>query len=335
MRLSICIPTYNRARHLADCLASIAKNRRESSVTFEVCVSDNGSTDNTADVVAAAQLDMPITYSRNPENLGIPSNFLKVVGMATGEFAWLLGDDDLLMPGAIDKLDRLIGEHPKVDLFYINANHLRTDYVERFPHPFDTDNLPRDMKPFSCWRKDGELPYLDLVDPRISFDFMGGMFLSVFRREMWASHTGALEAAAIADRRTFSHFDNTFPHVKIFTRAFARSTAYFHGEPLSVCLTGAREWAPMYPLVHAVRLVEALEHYRAAGLPLLRYLACRNFALSNFIPELAFMALHPDVSGYAYIDPLHLFLRNALYPNTYLSVLYFAWRRLKRLLPGA
>jgi hypothetical protein len=187
------------------------------------------------------------------------------------------------------------------------------------------------MTPFSRWTQDGELPYFDLVDPRISFDFMGGMFLSVFRRQMWADNTGVLDGAAIRDARTFSHFDNTFPHLAIFSRAFARSTAFFHSRPLSVCLTGAREWAPMYPLVHSVRLVEALERMRANGLPLWRYLWCRNFALNNFIPEMAFMALNPSVSGYAYVNPWRLFFRNALYPNTYLSVLYFVWRRLKRL----
>lgn len=32
------------------------------------------------------------------------------------------------------------------------------------------------MKPFSSWSNDGEKKFLDLIDPKISFDFLGGCF---------------------------------------------------------------------------------------------------------------------------------------------------------------
>lgn len=334
MRISICIPTYNRPERLADCLASLIKERREGDVDFEVCVSDNGSSAETGQVVRAAQAQMPIKYHRNGSNLGIPRNFLKVVSMASGEFAWLLGDDDLLMPGAIAHIDQLIQAHPGVDLFYVNANHLNTEFVDRHDRPFDTAKLPSKMKPFSPWTRSGELPYFDLVDPRISFDFMGGMFLSVFRRELWMRNADALDATAIVDSRVFSHFDNTFPHLKIFARSFARSTAYFEPRPQSVCLTGAREWSPKYQLVHAIRLVEGLEEFRANGLPLWRYLWCRNAALANFIPELGFMYLNRKTSGWEYINPFTALVKNALFPNVYLSPFRFLHRRFMTHLRG-
>jgi glycosyltransferase involved in cell wall biosynthesis len=330
VKISICIPTYNRAAHLANCLNSLIVNRERTDVEFEVCVSDNGSTDNTADVVRAAQARLPIRYHRNERNLGIPRNFLNVVSMAKGDFAWLVGDDDLLVPDCIHKLARLIDSHPNVDFFYVNSFHLTTEYVRSFPQPFDTRNLPRDMKPFSSWEREGELPFLDLIDPRISFDFLGGMFLAVFRRQRWIDNAGALDPAALADMRTFSHFDNTFPHVKIFSRAFPGSRAWFNPEPLSVCLTGAREWAPMYPFVKSVRLVEALREYRRNGLPLLRYWRCRNFALSNFIPDFGSMIVHRERSGLRYVKPLPLLLSNLPYPNFYLSLVYFIIRKSRR-----
>src|ERR1700720_1038150 len=124
MKLSICIPTYNRCQHLRNCLQSIALNKTMASVDFEVCVSDNCSTDDTAQVVRRAQADFDIKYHRNPRNLGIPKNFLNVVEMATGEFVWLIGDDDLLVPSALEELCKLIEEHPSVDFFYINSFHL-------------------------------------------------------------------------------------------------------------------------------------------------------------------------------------------------------------------
>lgn len=331
MRISICIPTYNRAAHLANCLQSIITNRARLGMDIQVCVSDNCSTDETEGVVIAAQKSMAIKYQKNPRNLGIPRNFLNVVQMADGEFAWLIGDDDLLLPDALEELSDLIERYPDTDYFYVNAFHLTTEYVLSFPQPFKTADLPANMKAFSSLTADREMKFMEMVDPRVSFDFLGGMFLSVFRRRMWISNTDALSEAAIEDDRVFSNFDNTFPHVTIFAKAFAKSKAFFHARPLIVCLTGAREWAPMYAMVRSVRLVEALNEYRKNGLPLVRYLRCKNYALRTFVPDLVYMCVNPKFSGYCYVKPFKSALSNCLYPNFYFSVVYYCLRKLKAL----
>jgi hypothetical protein len=247
--------------------------------------------------------------------------------MAKGEFVWLIGDDDLLMPNALTRLNELIDSHPGLDFFYVNSFHLNTEYLEQYPSPFDTANLPSEMKPFSAWEKSGEMKFLDLINPNISFDFLGGMFLSVFRKSLWDRNVEVLNSDAICDGRVFSHFDNTFPHVKIFANAFANSRAYFNDNPLNVCLTGAREWSPMYPLIHSVRLIEALDEYRKNGLPYLQYIYCKNYARNNFMADFANMYLARKTSGYQYINPLRLISDYCLYPNFYLSFFYFFVRR--------
>ncbi len=251
--------------------------------------------------------------------------------MAEGSFVWMIGDDDLLLPNAISKLINLIDKYPQVDFFYVNSFHLNTEYLKNFPSPFDTANLPKNMRPFSDWPTSGELNFLELINPRISFDFLGGIFLSVFRRNNWLQHTSVLDDAAILDNRTFSHFDNTFPHIKIFAYAFSSSQAYYNSEPLNVCLTGAREWAPMYPFVHSVRLVESLRVYRQNGLPYWQYLRCKNFALNNFVPDFINMFLKSERSGYRYIQPARLVLNACYFPNFYLSLVYFMGRRIRSL----
>lgn len=334
MRISICIPTYNRAVQLGSCLQSIILNKPDPTLDFEVCVSDNFSTDKTEEVVRHAQASINIKYQKNPGNLGIPQNFLNVVAMASGEFVWLLGDDDLLMPYALEKLNDLIAQHPDVDFFYVNSYCLDSQYVQSFPQPFDTANLPKKLRPFSSWSNSGEMKFMDLINPRISFDFLGGMFLSVFRRENWKRNVDTLDESAIIDERTFSHFDNTFPHVKIFSKAFAGSKAYFNEKPLSVSLSGVREWAPMAHLVQSIRLVEALVEYRKNGLPFIKYLWCKNYALSRFVPAMVWMFIHRKHSGFAYIEPFNLIFSNCLYPNFYLSPFYYLFRRLKLVFTG-
>jgi len=331
MQISICIPTYNRASHLADCLNSIISCSLKSTLKFQVCVSDNHSTDETYDVVRNAQSSLNILYHKNTRNLGRVRNYLNVVNMAEGEFIWLIGDDDLLMPYAIEALCKLIDDHPAVDFFYVNSFHLTTEFLDDYPAPFETSSLPLDMVPFSKWKVGGEMPFLQLIDPKISFDFLGGMFLSVFRRENWMQNINVLNEYAIQDNRTFSHFDNTFPHLKIFAKAFSKSKAYFNVQPLNVCLTGAREWSPMSSLVMSVRLVEALQEYRNNGLPFWQYVYCKNYALSNFASDFVKIILYKKTSGYAYISPLKLLFDSILYPNFYLSFFYFIGRQMRKI----
>ena len=330
INISICIPTYNRAHHLQNCLQSInvAAQNVDKSFNVEVCISDNCSTDATEDVVRSANLTLPVKYCRNKSNLGIPRNFLNVVDMAQGEFAWLVGDDDLLMPDALMQVCSLIDLHSNVDFFYVNAFHLTTEYVLSHSQPFDTQNLPDDMVPFSSRLEGGECDFLDLIDPKVSFDFLGGMFLSVFRRSKWQENKHILDSSAIADLRTFSHFDNTFPHVKIFAYSFAKSIAYFNPHPVIVCLTGAREWAPMQSMISSVRLIEALELYRKVGLGFLRYLKCRNYALRSFLPHMAWIFINPKVSGLRYIKFNTSMFGNLMYPNFYLSPLNYCMRKI-------
>ncbi|MCH9770196.1 MAG: glycosyltransferase [Gammaproteobacteria bacterium] len=332
MTLSICIPTYNRSKHLENCLNSIMISARSLSGEIEVCISDNASTDRTESVVASAKRSLNIAYKKNKVNLGIPQNFLNVVNMARGEFVWLIGDDDLLMPSGIADLIQLINTNSNTDFFYVNAYHLTTEYVLSQKQPFNTLDLQIEMEPFSKWEREGEVNFFELVNPKISFDFLGGMFLSVFRRENWLRCSGSISRAALNDMRTFSYFDNTFPHLKIFSQAFSRSKAYFNQKPLIVCLTGAREWAPMEHLVRSVRLVEALEEYRKNGLPFWQYLKCKNNAVSNFLPALGYMFLNKNTSGYQYINPLKLTANYCLFPGFYMSVIYFIVRKFKSVL---
>ena len=329
--ISICIPTYNRSRHLSNCLNSIILNKNISNLNIQICVSDNCSTDDTEKVVRLAQREIDIEYQKNEENIGMSRNFLNVVNMARGEFVWLIGDDDLLMPSALIELEEMIDNNPGVDFFYTNSFHLTTEEIFSYPQPFDTKFLPIKMDKFSSWKKKGQMDFLELINPKISFDFLGGIFLYVFKRDNWLKNSDVLDNDALYDVRVFSHFDNTFPQIKIFAKGFSQSKAYFNPNPLSVCLSGAREWAPMYPLIRSIRLLEALNEYRKNGLPYIKYCKYRNIALSNFIPDLVYMAVHKNQSGYKYIKPLNLILSNCLYPRFYWSFLNYLIRKTKKL----
>lgn len=114
MRLSICVPTYNRAPYLGVLFDSILA-QDTAGCELELVVSDNASTDDTATVVEAYRDRFErLVYHRAVENLGADRNFLKVVELATGDWCWLMGSDDKLEPGAVARIVAALADGPDV-----------------------------------------------------------------------------------------------------------------------------------------------------------------------------------------------------------------------------
>jgi glycosyltransferase involved in cell wall biosynthesis len=93
-RLSIGLPVYNGENYLAESLDALLGQTYED---FELIISDNASTDGTADICHRyAKQDSRIRYIRQRRNIGCAPNHNYLVGEARGEalFKWA-SDDDL------------------------------------------------------------------------------------------------------------------------------------------------------------------------------------------------------------------------------------------------
>lgn len=108
--LTIAIPTWQRASFLALTLAQLHRevtllSSGLSLDQIEIVVSDNGSTDNTLAVVESVQsLGFALRYVRNAENMGSDANIAQCFNLAQGQYVMILGDDDLLVDGALSWL---------------------------------------------------------------------------------------------------------------------------------------------------------------------------------------------------------------------------------------
>jgi abequosyltransferase len=123
-RLSICIATYNRASYIGETLNSIT-SQLESDV--EIVVVDGASTDTTEVVLQAyASANPSIRYIRENENTGMDSGYDKAVLNARGEYCWLMSDDDLLKPGAVQRVLSLL--EMQHELIVVNAEVRSTDF---------------------------------------------------------------------------------------------------------------------------------------------------------------------------------------------------------------
>ena len=137
LSLSICIPTYNRSRLLAQALTAVLTQMTGPAAgKVEVLVLDNASPDDTPQVVAEAAARFPLVRLRSvrhPVNIGMDGNFLESVRLAEGRFVFLLSDDDVLLPGGVAKLLALIEAHPDFDGFCLNVRSFNRDPEEPGP----------------------------------------------------------------------------------------------------------------------------------------------------------------------------------------------------------
>ncbi len=120
--LTIAIPTYNRSRFLRQLLDSLRRDL-EGESRVELIVSDNASPDETPSLVAEFQgLGMRIRSIRNEVNIGPDGNFLQCFNLARGKYFWIIGDDDVVAPGAIPAL-----------LDHCNSAEYDMLYLSQFP----------------------------------------------------------------------------------------------------------------------------------------------------------------------------------------------------------
>ena len=120
MKLSICIPTYNGGDKLRICLECLLKATNGLS-DVEIIVSDNGSTDNTSEVLESYADQGIITTYRNKSNIGFSGNLkLLIDNYASGEYCWVIGDDDFVDFESVKFLLQVIDMHSPD---YISIRH--------------------------------------------------------------------------------------------------------------------------------------------------------------------------------------------------------------------
>ncbi len=105
--LTISVPTYNRSYYLAILLKQLRKEIASLAQpdAVEVIVSDNASLDDTAQVVKRAiEGGQNLRYLRNAENIGSDRNIAQAFNEAIGRYVLIMGDDDVLVDGALRKL---------------------------------------------------------------------------------------------------------------------------------------------------------------------------------------------------------------------------------------
>jgi len=215
--LSICIATYNRGAFINQSLDSLLG---QITGGVEIVVVDGASPDNTPEVMAEyVSLHPQIKYFREQENSGVDADFDKAVGYASGKFCWLMTDDDLLQPGAIEKV--LAATAGDEDLIIVNSSIRNADLSVEFESHrllFDDDR--------EYTKVDHEMMFSETA---AYLSFIGSV---VIRRTFWMS------------RNRTDYYGSLFVHVGVIFQSPPVERVRVIAEPLIIVRYGNAMWTP-------------------------------------------------------------------------------------------
>ncbi|MFZ4505271.1 MAG: glycosyltransferase family 2 protein [Microbacteriaceae bacterium] len=113
MTLEIMMPFYGRPDHLRIAVESVLA---QTDPDWRLTVVDDVYPDVTAGKWVESLGDDRITYIRNVENLRPSRNYNKCVGLTRAPFVTIMGCDDVMLPGYVERVSQLTAAHPDADI---------------------------------------------------------------------------------------------------------------------------------------------------------------------------------------------------------------------------
>ncbi|MEM8512414.1 glycosyltransferase involved in cell wall biosynthesis [Massilia sp. MP_M2] len=153
---ALVIPAYNRAHLIGETIESALAQRTPFS---EIIVVDDGSTDNTLEVLETYRDRITIIGTKNN---GVQSARNTGIRAATSDYVTLCDSDDLLEPDFLDIFSTWLGAHPQCDVLYSNfvSFNQKTVFGDRF------SSSPAGLYDDVVFREDMAM-YIDGLVPRI------------------------------------------------------------------------------------------------------------------------------------------------------------------------
>ncbi|MGC4057597.1 MAG: glycosyltransferase family A protein [Chitinophagaceae bacterium] len=146
---SIVVPTYNRAALIGKTLRSLLDQSYDN---YEIIVVDDGSTDNTEEVVRSFDHPRLRYFKKQNAERAAARNY--GASKAEGEFVNFFDSDDLALPDHLSVAAQLLQEHPEANWFHLGYEWADPDgVVFRSVNRFQGDtlnNLMASGNPLSC-----------------------------------------------------------------------------------------------------------------------------------------------------------------------------------------
>lgn len=117
MKISVCMAVYNGEAYLLPQIRSILSQLRQND---EVVIVDDASQDKSAKLLSCLA-DSRVRVFRNDHNLGVVASFEKAMRLAQGDILFLSDQDDLWLPGKVERFIEVFSLKPDVTLVASDA----------------------------------------------------------------------------------------------------------------------------------------------------------------------------------------------------------------------
>lgn len=118
MRLSIIVPAYKVRDFIAKCLSSLEQQDIPHS-DYEIIVINDGSPDDSAEIVTRMQAEFPNIILLNQANQGVSVARNNGIAQARGKYIMAIDPDDYVLPNTFKRILDKADAH-QLDVFYLN-----------------------------------------------------------------------------------------------------------------------------------------------------------------------------------------------------------------------
>lgn len=306
--LTIAIPTYNRANLLNLSLLRIIDAVKGYEDDVEIVVSDNCSTDDTANVVKNAQRVFPIRYFKNAENIGFNYNYIKLIdNYALGEYCWVIGDDDCLYSNAIKEIFAVLKSNENLSCIYAKFDFKKEEEVlqEGFSKVAPNVTVPGKRCAFE------ELISKVGAPGNLMLTFISSM---IFKTDLMKS----IDKSFIA-KESWETFYNLFPHSYFYSLIMKDKMAYVFDYPIVTAIVHNKSWDSKAGLLYLKFLPEVHQNYLDQGFEKSVLRPQEKLIIRAGIPYLALGMF----SSWSLIAIKLKFLRRYLLDNVFYSSIWF------------
>ena len=268
--LSLCITTYNRDDWLAVNLENLILVSAAVRDKIEIVVCDNFSSDKTHEVARRFFGCANFYYYQNSGNIGMLGNLPETVSHARGHYVWLLGDDDLMHHGALEKVLSVI-EHEAPALINVN-------------YAYSSDPSPPSMDQLNGYfsaaqniaiphkSQEGSLRYLSAFNENFYTAIYSFIVLRKYAVHIFNQDTSGLP---------FSSLQSCVPYSKYILKRMMNLPGYFIGDP-QITINMNVSWGKYAPIWILERIPEVYDLAELGGVPLEQIDRWRQHTLKAF-----------------------------------------------------
>ena len=135
MKISVIIPVYNLAKYISKSLNSILSQKFDHDL--EVIVVDDGSTDNSLEIVDKIREADSRVKLLSQKNAGVSAARNAGLDIATGKYVVFVDGDDILFPNVLQMLTSELDKNPEA-ILACGLHHRITSYEQKAPNTEDT-----------------------------------------------------------------------------------------------------------------------------------------------------------------------------------------------------